>query len=321
MTLVGYHASHEQHPPSRLVEHVRLAEEAGFDAISSSDHFAPWNRSQGESGYVWSWLGAAMQTTSVPFSVVTAPGQRYHPAILAHAIATIGELFPGRFSVSLGSGEALNEHITGDRWPDKAARNERLLECAQVLRGLLAGEEVSVAGHVRVDRARLWTLPAAPPALFGAALTEETARWCGSWADGLITVHQAPEKLRRVVEAFREGGGEDKPVRVQAKVSWAPSEDEALAAAHDQWRTNVFASAVMSDLDDVASYEAAAAFVRPEDMRDFVLVSADPARICGWLEEAAAVGIDELYLHQVAKEDQPRFIDTFGDRVLPDLRG
>jgi G6PDH family F420-dependent oxidoreductase len=228
-------------------------------------------------------------------------------------------MFPGRISVALGSGEALNEHITGDRWPDKAARNERLLECAHVIRRLLAGEQVSVDGHVRVDRARLWTLPATPPPLFGAALSVETAQWCGSWADGLITVHQAPEKLRAVIDAFRQGGGAGKPVRVQAKVCWAPTEDEALAAAHDQWRTNIFESRVMSDLEEVAHYEAAAMFVRPEDMRGAVLVSSDPDRICGWLQELLPAGVDELYLHQVGKE-QERFIETFGSRVLPQLR-
>ena len=319
VTTIGYHASHEQHPSSRLLRDVRLAEEAGFDAVSSSDHFVPWSHSQGHSGYAWSWLGAAMHATSVPFGVVSAPGQRYHPAVLAQAIATLGEMFPGRLSVALGSGEASNEHITGDRWPEKAARNERLLECAQVIRALLAGEEVSLDGHVRVDRAKLWTLPPTPPALFGAALSVETARWCGGWADGLITVHQPPEKLREVIDAFRDGGGAGKTIRVQAKVSWAPTEEEALAAAYDQWRTNVFDSRVMADLEEVAHFESAAIHVRPEDMHGSVLISSDPGRFCGWLQEIIDVGVDELILHQVAKE-QAAFIDLFATKVLPELR-
>ncbi len=318
-TVVGYHASHEQHPPSRLLRDVCLAEQAGFDAISSSDHFTPWSRSQGHSGYAWSWLGAAMHATSVPFGVVTAPGQRYHPAVLAQAIATLGEMFPDRLSVALGSGEASNEHITGDRWPDKAARNERLLECVQVIRALLAGEEVSLDGHVRVDRARLWTLPPTAPALFGAALSVETARWCGGWADGLITVHQAPDKLRAVIDAFREGGGAGKTVRVQAKVSWAPTEEEALAAAYDQWRTNVFESRVMADLEEVAHFEAAAAYVRPEDMHGSVLISSETGFFCDRLREIVEVGVDELVLHQVGKDQEP-FIDVFATKVLPELR-
>ena len=159
MTIVGWHASHEQIPPSELLRTVQLAEQAGFDAAMSSDHFSPWSERQGESGFAWSWLGAAMATTDLPFGVVTAPGQRYHPAIIAQAAATLGEMFPGRFWMALGTGEASNEHITGDRWPAKDIRNRRLAECVAVIRALLAGEEVSHDGLVRVDRARLYTLP------------------------------------------------------------------------------------------------------------------------------------------------------------------
>jgi len=198
MVVIGYHASHEQHPPSALLRHTVRAAAAGFTAVSSSDHFSPWSERQGESGFAWSWLGAALEATNVPFGVVNAPGQRYHPAIVAQALATLAEMFPGRIWAALGTGEASNEHITGERWPDKRSRQERLLECVQVIRSLLAGAEVDVDGHVRVDRARLWTLPETPPRLVGAALTEATAKWCGGWADGLITVHQPAERLRRM---------------------------------------------------------------------------------------------------------------------------
>jgi probable non-F420 flavinoid oxidoreductase len=320
MPVVGYHASHEQHPPSRLLDDARAAVAAGFGAVSCSDHFAPWIAAQGHSGHAWTWLGAAMASNSVPHGVVTAPGQRYHPAVTAQAIATLGELFPGRLWVALGSGEALNEHITGDPWPDKGARNERLRECVDVIRALLRGEEVSADGRIRVDRARLWTLPPTPPPLLGAALGEQTARWCGGWADGLVTLAREPHELRRLVEAFREGGGAGKPVRVQVKVSYARTDAEALAAAHDQWRGNVFPSAVMSGLETPAQYEAVAAFVRPEDLHACVMVSSDPGRFRDLLHELGAAGADELYLHQVGKE-QARFIDTFGERVLPEFTG
>jgi len=320
VTLIGYHASHEQHAPSRLLADVRDATEAGFGAISSSDHLTPWSRRQGESGFAWSWLGAAMQVTSVPFGVVNAPGQRYHPVIIAQAIATLDEMSPGRLWVALGSGEASNEHVTGERWPPKAVRNARLAECVEVIRGLLRGDEVSLDGHVRVDRAKLWTLPEAPPPLVGAALSVETARWCGGWADGLITVHMPPEKLRPIIEAFREGGGEGKPVRVQVKVAWAPSEDEALAGAHDQWRTNVFDSVLMADIETVEQFEAAATHVRPEDVRASVLVSSDPKQHLAWLHETLDLGVDELFLHHVPRP-QRGFIDTFGAEVLPEVTG
>jgi len=318
VTIVGYHASHEQIPPGRLLDCAVRAEEVGFAAISSSDHFTPWSSRQGESGFAWSWLGAAMQVTKVPFGVVNAPGQRYHPAIVAQAAATLADMFPGRLWVALGSGEASNEHITGARWPAKPERNARLLASVEVIRALLRGEEVSADGPVTVDRARLWTLPGTPPALVGAALSEETARWCGSWADGLITVHMPADRLARVIGAFRDGGGGDKPVRVQVKVAWAPTEDEALAGAHDQWCTNVFDSALMADLETVEQFEAAAAHVRPDDVRASVLVSPDPKQHVAWLHDILDAGADELFVHQVPRE-QDGFLDVFGADVVPEV--
>ena len=321
MTTIGYHASHEQHAPSALVEAARAAVDAGFDAVSSSDHLTPWSRDQGRSGFAWSWLGAAMQAVpDVPFGVVNAPGQRYHPVVIAQAIATLGEMYPDRLWVALGSGEASNEHVTGEPWPPKPERNARLGECVEVIRALLQGEEVSLDGHIRVDRARLWTLPATPPALIGAALSEETARWCGGWADGLITVHVPPDQLRRLIDAFREGGGEGKPVYVQVKVAWAPTEDEALAGAHEQWRTNVFPSVLMADIETVEQFEAAAKHVRPDDVRPSVLVSSDPARHAAWLQDTLDLGVDGVYVHQVPR-DQMGFIETFGAEVLPEVVG
>lgn len=283
-----------------------------------SDHLAPWSERQGHSGFAWSWLGSAMQATSLPFGVVTAPGQRYHPVITAQAIATLAELFPGRFWAALGSGEAVNEHVTGDRWPSKERRDARLLECVEVIRALLRGEEVSQHGLVTVDRARIWSLPDEPPALIGAAVSEETARTVGGWADGLITVFQPPEQLRRTIDAFREGGGADNPVSVQVHVSWAEDEETALAIAHDQWRTNVFGSELAWNLELPSQFDAAAERVRPEDVVGSVLVSADTGRHVKWLLELADLGVDAIYLHHVGQE-QLRFIETFADHVLPEV--
>src|SRR6187551_1021668 len=152
MTEIGFHCSHEQVHPTHLLNAVRAAQDAGFSAAMSSDHFSPWSRRQGQSGFAWSWLGAALATTDLPFGVVNAPGQRYHPAIIAQAAATLAAMFPGRFWVALGSGEASNEHITGDVWPRKELRDQRLRECVQVIRALLDGQEVSHDGLVTVDR-------------------------------------------------------------------------------------------------------------------------------------------------------------------------
>ncbi|HEU4449019.1 MAG TPA: TIGR03885 family FMN-dependent LLM class oxidoreductase [Gaiellaceae bacterium] len=318
MAAIGFHASHEQVPPSELLTAAREAEAAGFGRAMCSDHFSPWSRRQGESGFAWSWLGAALQATGLPFGVVTAPGQRYHPALIAQAAATLAELFPERFWLALGSGEFANEHITGDPWPDKRRRNARLGECVAVIRALLAGEEVDHDGLVRVDRARLWTLPPSPPRLFGAAVSAETADWVGGWADGLITVYQPHDALRRVLDSFRAGGGEGKPAALQVHLSWAPSEEEALAIAYDQWRTNVFGPPLAWDLATVEQFDQAARHVRPEDVREAVLVSADLGRQAAWLRELADLGFDELYLHHVGRE-QRAFLDAFGTEVLPRL--
>ena len=318
MPTVGFHASHEQLPPSALLRAVQQAEAAGFGAAMCSDHLAPWSERQGQSGYAWSWLGAALQATSLPFGVVTAPGQRYHPAVLAQAAATLAEMYPGRFWAALGSGEAMNEHVTGDRWPDKPTRDARLLECVSVMRALLAGDEVTHEGLIRVDRARVWSLPTEPPLLVGAAVSEATARVVGGWADGLVTINQPLDVLRRVLDAFREGGGEGKRVAVQVHLSWAPDEDDALAIAHDQWRSNVFGADLAWNLELPAQFDEAARFVEPDDVRRAVNVSSDLAQHAAWLAEIADLGVDEIYLHHVGQEQEP-FIDAFGAKVLPEL--
>jgi probable non-F420 flavinoid oxidoreductase len=319
MPRVGFHCSHEQIPPSRLLEAVRHAERAGFAAAMSSDHFVPWSERQGQSGFAWSFLGAALAMTGLTFGVVNAPGQRYHPAIVAQAIASLNEMFPQRLWVALGTGEASNEHITGAGWPPKAQRNARLLECVEVMRALFRGEEVTHHGHVRVDRARLWTLPAQSPVLIGPAVSPETAGWVGGWADGLVTVNQPPEKLRAVLDAFRSNGGEGKRTALQVHLSWAPTEQQALDIAYDQWRTLVSGPPLSWDLETVELFDQAAAHVRPEDVRDGVLVSSDLARHAAWLHDLAALGFDEIYLHHVGQH-QEAFIDAFGEHVLPRLR-
>jgi coenzyme F420-dependent glucose-6-phosphate dehydrogenase len=319
---IGYHASHEQLPPSELLRCVVAAEAAGFQAAMCSDHFAPWSSRQGHSGFAWSWLGAALQATGLSFGVVNAPGQRYHPAIVAQAAATLSEMFPGRFWVAFGSGEASNEHVTGDRWPPKAERRARLGEAVEVIRALLAGETVSHDGLVRVDRAKLWTLPDQPPMLAGAAVSADTAAWVGGWADALVTLNQPLDKLQAVVDAFRQGGGEGRPIFLQVHLSWAADEDTALAVAHDQWHTNVFDPVLAMELELPEQFEVAARFVTPEDVRSAVLVSADLGRHAAWLGEYAELGFDRIYLHEVGQgEHQRRFIDAFGSKVLPALAG
>src|SRR5215203_1919950 len=159
MARIGFHASHEQFAPSELLTLAKVAEAAGFDCAMSSDHFRPWGPKQGQSGFAWSWLGAALATTGLPFGVISAPGYRYHPAILAQATATLCEMFPGRLWMCLGSGQRLNEDLTGVAWPEKAERNARLLECADIIRALLRGETVNHYGRVTLVEGKLYSLP------------------------------------------------------------------------------------------------------------------------------------------------------------------
>lgn len=320
MPKVGYHASHEQFAPRELLELVQRAERARFDVAMCSDHFHPWSHAQGESGHAWSWLGAAMATTGMPFGVVTSPVGRYHPAVVAQAAATLAQMFPRRFWLAAGSGEALNEAITGEPWPDKSQRNQRLLEAVMAMRALWRGEEVSWEGAIEIKKAQLYTLPPQPPLLLAAALTEATARWAASWADGLITVSQPKQQLRALAKAFREGGGEGKPMYLQVKLSYAENEKDALNGAMEQWRTNVLPPRTSQELSTPAQYEKAAASVDEEDIRKAVRVSSDLQRQLAWLHEDFEMGFDHLYLHNVNRE-QCRFIDDFGSEVLPGLRG
>ena len=318
MTDYGIHASHEQIPPAELLAAVVAAERAGFDAAMCSDHVSPWSARQGQSAFAWSWLGAALQATNLSFGVVNAPGQRYHPAIIAQAIGTLGAMYPGRFWTALGSGEYSNEHITGEPWPRKEVREARLLECVGVIRDMLAGEEVTRDGLVKVDRAKLWTRPETPPALIGAAVSTKTAAWCAGWADGLVTVNAPEERLGEMIAAYRDAGGRG-PISLQVHLSWAPTQHEAEAIAHDQWRSNIFAPPVCWDLATAEEFDVVSENVTIEQVAEVVNISADLERHIEWLRGYAALGFDRIYLHHVGQDLLP-FVETFGAKVLPALR-
>lgn len=316
---IGYHASHEQFKPSELLKYVQFSEQAGFTHALSSDHFHPWSEDQGQSGFAWSWLGAAMQATpTLNYRVVCAPGQRYHPAIIAQAAATLAEMFPNRFWLTVGSGQALNEHITGEHWSCKSDRNARLKECVDVIRALWAGETVTHHGFICVEEAKLYTRPQTQPLIFGAAITVETAEWLGSWADGLITISRPPEKLKKVVDAFRRGGGEGKPMILKVQLSYERDEQTALQKAHQQWRNNIFKNIVMAELRSPQQFDAAGEFVQPQELYEHIRISADPQQHIEWLKKDIELGFDELILHNVNRE-QEQFIEVFGEKVIPAL--
>jgi coenzyme F420-dependent glucose-6-phosphate dehydrogenase len=320
MTKFGYHCSHEQFGPRDLLDRVTEAEQAGFTCASASDHFHPWSGRQAQSGFVWSWLGAAMDRTQLPFRTVSAPGYRYHPAILAQAGATLSAMYPERLWMALGTGQRLNEAITGVPWPEKQERQALLEECVSVIRALWAGETVTHLGRVTVQEAKLYTRPDRPPLVIGAATTPATARGLGRWADGMITLAGGPvEQLRRNIDAFREGGGGGKPVLVQAKLAWGPDEAALREDAFRQWGTNLLQGQVVWEIPTPQMFEEATALLGPEDLDQTVRVSTDLHQHAAWLDEYAGCGVDELILHNVAS-NQAAFIEAFGARVLPQLR-
>ncbi len=320
MTRYGYHFSHEQFSPARLLACAKIADAAGFEIATASDHFHPWSGvEQGQSGFVWSWLGAAMEATSIAFRTVSCPGWRYHPAILAQAGATLAAMYPGRLWMALGSGQLLNEGIVSPNWPAKAERNAHLLEAVAIMRALWAGETVTHRGRITVEAATLYSRPETPPVVIGAAVSPETARWVGSWADALITVGGADrDATRAVIEAYREGGGEG-PVVLQAKVAWDETYEAALDSAWREWRTNVLPGDVPWEIRTPAQFRQATTHVRPEDVAAAVKVSESLAQHVDWLGELAEMGADEIHVHNVA-DNQEAFLEAFGARVLPQLR-
>jgi len=315
MATLAYHASHEQFAPSELLSYVKLAEKGGFHGCHASDHFHPWSERQGQSGYVFSWLGAAMEATCFPFSVITAPGQRYHPAIIAQAIGTLLQMYPDRLTVSLGSGEALNECITGDAWPEKVVRNIRLLQCAQIINRLLAGEEVTHAGLVNVARAKLYTRPLDAPPLMCAALSKETAAWAGSWADGLLTTYQPRGKLEEIIAAFRVNGGAGKPVHVKLTFSYARDKERARFEAHHQWRFDCIEKQKLAELHSVADFDNAAKNISVEQVASIIPISNCISDIVSLIKKNEAAGVEHVILHNVGR-NQEEFINDFAANVF-----
>lgn len=309
MVQIGFHASHEQFPPSRLLRLLRMAEEAGFDCAKSSDHFHPWSERQGQSGFAWSWLGAAMEATRFPIGMISAPGYRYHPAILAQAAATIQEMYDGRLWLALGSGEAINESIIGESWPDKHERNMRLLECVDVMRALFRGDLVTHRGRITVAEAKLYTRPPTPIPLFGAAVTTTTASIAGSWADGLLIAGHRADALEPLIDAFCEVGGTSKPIHVQMAVSWAPSHDEAAANAAQQWAPASLGGEAAWDLRRPADFDLASRFIRASDMHDLLLVTDSVEAIRHRVGAIAELGVTAVHLHMVGT-NQEGFIEA-----------
>ncbi|GAB3293957.1 LLM class flavin-dependent oxidoreductase [Pseudoclavibacter terrae] len=317
MVFIGYHASHEQLPPSALLDAVVNAERVGFDGAFSADHLEPWTRRQGHSGNTIAWLGAALARTSFPIEAVLTPGYRYHPVIAAHAVATLAEMFPGRYAPALGSGELLNEHVIGGDWPEKDERTARLGECVDVMSRLLRGEEVTQEGRIVVDRARLWSLPPAVPALRATATSTATATWAAAWADGIVTVGTESEEVAAVLDAYRAAGGVGDSA-VQVHFALEPDLPAAVALVREQWLHGVVTPPEAWDIAKPEEFERLAGAPSDDELQQHVLVASDIDVLADRIADIAG-GFDRVYLHEIS-QDQDSFLEERAGPLLAALR-
>ncbi len=314
---IGYTLSSEEHDPSTLVANARRAEDLGFDFVSISDHFHPWVDRQGHSPFVWSVIGGVAATTQrIGLGTgVTCPTQRIHPAIIAHAAATSACMMPGRFVLGLGTGEALNEHITGERWPEYEVRMERLEEAIAVMRALWSGDVTSHHGrHYTVENARIYDLPDELPPIVIAAGGPRSAELAGRIGEGLWISSVDDETVR----AYQAAGGSGS-IYAQMGVCWGPSKQEAVKLAHEIWPNAGIRGQASQELPDPAHFEELAGMVSPEDIEQALLCGPDIEPILEQARKALDAGVTHLYLHQIGPDQEP-FLEMAAKEILPVLK-
>ncbi|MDQ3248505.1 MAG: TIGR03557 family F420-dependent LLM class oxidoreductase [Chloroflexota bacterium] len=316
MTHLGYALSSEEHTPNDLVRNARRAEEIGFDFALISDHFHPWVSRQGHSPFVWSVIGGIAQVTQrIQIGTgVTCPTVRIHPAIIAQAAATAAAMLPGRFFLGVGTGENLNEHIFGDRWPPYDIRLAMFEEALDIIRTLWSGKNESYWGtFYTVEDARLYTLPAEPPPIMIAASGPKAAEAAGRLGDGLINVEPDAE----IVQEFEAAGG-DGPRYGQITVCWAEEEAAAIRTAHEIWPNAGLAGQLNQELRAVAHFEQAVQLVTPQMIVEAVVCGPDPKRYLDKIQKYVDAGYDHIYLHQVGP-DQEGFFRFCQREIMPNF--
>src|SRR5690348_11055152 len=299
---IGYFLSSEEFSPRELVEQARMAESAGFDGLWISDHYHPWNDQQGHSGFVWSTIGAVAEATSAMkvTTAVTCPTMRIHPAVVAQAAATSAVLLEGRFALGLGSGEALNEHIFGDRWPQADERLEMLEEAVEVIRTLWQGGMQSHRGrHYRVENARIYDLPESPPPIILSGFGPKATSLAAKIADGYCTVQPDKEAVQRFRGEARSG---EQLVAGGMKVCWAPDEAEARATAHRLWPNEQLPGELAQILPTPAHFEQASELVSEEMVAEAVPCGPDLERHIEGIRRYEEAGFDELYIGQIGPD-------------------
>lgn len=317
MREIGYALSSEEHAPNDLVRYARRAEEVGFTFALISDHFHPWIDRQGHSPFVWSVLGGIAHATQrlVLGTGVTCPTMRIHPAIIAQAAATSAAMMPGRFFLGVGTGENLNEHIFGDRWPPHDVRLEMLEEAVDVIRLLWQGGTQTYRGfHYEVENARIYTLPEQLPPILVAASGPQAAEAAGKIGDGLISTAPGEELLKQ----FEAGGGTGKPRYGKLTICWAQDEATARRTAFEYWPTAAVKGELTQELRTPAHFEQAAKMVDEEDVAQTIICGPDPERHLAAINEFTEAGYDHVYIHQVGP-DQEGFFRFFEQSILPKL--
>ncbi|MBE3002128.1 TIGR03557 family F420-dependent LLM class oxidoreductase [Nocardiopsis sp. HNM0947] len=318
MTRIGYFLSSEEHTPRALVRQAQGAEAAGFDALWISDHFHPWLESQGQSPFVWTVAGAVGQATALPITTaVTCPTTRMHPAVIAHATATTAALARGGFTLGVGTGEALNEHILGLPWPPAAQRIAMLEEAIEVMRRLWTGKLVTHRGeYYDLDTARIYTLPEERPRVYMSAFGPKATTLAASVADGLIQVAPSPD----TIEMFRARGGAGKPVQGGLKVCWHQDEAEARRMVHHRWPTEALPGEALQLLPLPRHFGQLTGELVSEDMvAAKVPCGPDPDVHMAAIRPYLEAGVDELFISQVG-DDQEGFFEFFTTELLPRLR-
>jgi coenzyme F420-dependent glucose-6-phosphate dehydrogenase len=312
---LGYSLSSEEHGPNELVAYARRAEEVGFEYGMISDHFHPWIDAQGSSPFVWSVLGGiANATDRIEIGTgVTCPTMRYHPAIVAQAAATVAAMLPGRFVLGVGTGEYLNEHIVGRRWPPWDVRAEMLEEAIEIVRALWQGEWTTYRGrHHVVETARLYTLPDAPPPIAVAAGGPKAAELAGRLGDALVNF--TPDDA--VAEGFARAGGAGKPRYVQLNVCWAEDEAEARKTAKRICPNVALTGELGNQLPHPKHYEQAVQLVSEDAVAEVIVCGPDPERHLEAIRACAEAGYDHVHVYQVGS-DQEGFFRFYEREILP----
>lgn len=327
---IGYAAALEKYAPGEAVDLAAYAEQHGFIGTLATDHFQPWLPRQGHASFVWSVLGAVAERTSTNFGPgMAVPGYRYHPATLAQAAATLAAMYEGRHWLGIGSGEALNEHVTATYWPEAPERINRMFEAVDLIKKLfhasIAGKDTKFFGkYHQMESARLWTMPAVAPPVLVATTGPVTARRAGKVADGLITTGGSVDHAARLIERFDQGAreaGKDPAEALKVlhlTVSWAPTYEQALAHAAEQWPIGAMRFP-KGDIRSPHVFEQIARQIGPNEFGDRMLISEDPDAHRAHVQQFCDAGFDRIYLHNVGL-DQREWIEVFGRDVLPAIR-